>query len=185
MANLIDIANKALIQVGARVISSLTEDCREAALVNAIFIMKRDEVLRDGCWNFAIVRTTPTREAICNISSYLYAYILPVDCVKVLSIDDDATDYIVEGRTLYTNLDEIELRYISNIIAVEFWDASFCDALALSIATEICYSLTNSTERAVKLYEMYSASVRKARFLDSTEGKVPSIISDDWTNSRL
>lgn len=48
-----------------------------------------------------------------NLTEYAYAYTLPGDCSRAVSIDDNSA-FVIEGTTLYTDVKEPVLLYITN-----------------------------------------------------------------------
>lgn len=65
-------------------------------------------------WACATVRAKLTEdEESENYTNYGYKYFLPVDCAKAEALQDNS-EYIIEGKFLYTNTPEAVLVYVSN-----------------------------------------------------------------------
>jgi len=181
----VEICNSALIKVGADRIISLTDDTERARVVAEQYPKARDEMLRAHPWNFAIARvelgSTGTPEF-----EFDNEFLLPSDCLRVLKTDlGDDDEYKIEGRKLLTNNSSIKIKYIKRITDVSMFDASFTEVLAIRLAYDIAYRITNSSTQATALYQLYSLALRDARSFDAQEGSADRIISDEWLNSRF
>ncbi len=181
----VEICNSALIKVGADRIISLTDDVERARVVAEQYPKVRDELLRSHPWNFAIARveiaSTGTPEF-----EYDNEFLLPSDCLRVLKTDlPDGDDFKIEGRKVLANTSSLKIKYIKRITDVNYFDSNFTEALALRLAYDTAYRITNSSTQAASLYQLYSAALRDARSFDAQEGSADRIISDEWLNSRF
>lgn len=182
---LVGIANSALIKVGADRISSLTQDTKSAIVLNAIFDFIRDEVLRAHPWNFAIKRATISPTATTPPFEYTYEYDLPSDCLRVLNVYPESIPWSMEGnRKILSNEPTLDVIYVFRATDPTQWDSSFGEVMALRLAAEVAYNLTQSLALADTLMKLYRAAIAEARSYDGTEGTLIKFVADDWTNQR-
>ena len=96
MASPLDICNLALAHLGAEAnLNSIDppEGSVEAELCARFYPMARDSLLEAHPWNFATRRALLAQLAGWSFAQWEYAYALPGDCLKVLSVlSSEATD---------------------------------------------------------------------------------------------
>lgn len=180
----VSIANAALIKVGAERISSITQDCKRAIIINAIWDHVRDKVLRARKWNFAKMRVTLTPNGTSPDWGYDYQYDLPNDYLGFLETDPDDIQYVIENGKILTDEDELDVTYIYRNTDESSWDASFAEAMACLLAHEICYNLTQSSTLKDDLKDDYKKALADASFSNSVEKTIPPIESTSWTDAR-
>lgn len=184
--NQVSICNSALAKIGAEPISSITEDTKAARIANRLFNYIRDEVMRAHPWNFALSRTTLTPDGTTPDSEYDYRYVIPNDCLRVLSTpDDDDLDWVVEGGYILTNQDtELPIRYIFRNEDPSSWDSCFAEAFAWRLAADMSYAITQSLNLFEYCMAQYKAMLSEARSIDGSEGRIKALVADDWIRVR-
>lgn len=182
-----DIANRALTIVGAEgVLLSIEDPTKEGRLCKQNYDISRRALLRIHPWNFAISRVTLSPLVLTPAwGNGDMFYPLPVDCLRVLKLDDQDQIYHIEGRAIVTNITTVNLRYIVDVTDPLQFDSMFVDCLAQHLASKIAYSLTQSNDRVELLLKELQGMIPKARFVDSTEDYPPSLISDELVNVRI
>lgn len=183
MASVVGICNKALILVGAKTITAITENSKEGRLCNTIYETVRDAELRRHPWNFAVKRATLSPSADTPKWGYTYAHELPTDCLRVLGFDYELT-YRLEGRSILTNETVVNLRYLAKIQDPNLYTPQFIEVLATKLALEIAYSLEGKANRIDALTKGYTDALRDARFVDATEDQIEQLESSEWEESR-
>lgn len=184
MVTEVEIANSALTKVGADVISSLNQNVRQAKILKRIFYLVRDDVLRAHPWNFAIKRATIYPNGSTPGFGYDYEYDLPNDCLRVLDTDPEYAKFVIEGRKLLTNYEEIGIRYIYRNEDPSSWDACFAEAFAWRLARELSYALAQSSALTELCTKGYQAALSEARSIDGAEGVLEGLIADEWILAR-
>lgn len=110
----IGILNRALQRAGQEDLS--TEDIEEKTVkyrtVSGFYLSTLLLLLAESDWTELKKRIQLEEEAD-NLTSYKYAYYLPIDCARPISIDDNSL-FIVEGDILYTDTQNPILLYITN-----------------------------------------------------------------------
>ncbi len=189
MASDVSICNMALISLGADTIASLTEDSENARKLNAVYDYLRDEELRSFPWNFAIRWATLAQLDETPTNDFSYTYQLPRDplCLKVIRLKGDDQidyDYRIENGKLYTDLDGVTIEYIAQITDATTFDSNFVVSFSARLAAELAYAITGSAEVAKAKWEEYSFKMKRARSIDSQEGKPDKIDDSGWIDER-
>jgi hypothetical protein len=173
-----DICNIALGHLGEARITSLEEDTTSARACALHYDQVRDQVLRSHRWNFAQTRATLTVLADEPAFGWDYQFQLPADCLRVLEVNDsEAGDWIsdtflIEGRKILTNADEVNIVYVQRVTNVAAFDALFVDALAIKLAQVLSETIRGTTGKTAELAQMYdSRTAPLARRVDANEGR--------------
>jgi hypothetical protein len=185
----VDIANSALVKIGAEVILSFDDDSKEAQVVKARYDSVRRIVLRMHPWNCATKRTTTSALSTTPDFGWTYQHQLPVDCLRILAVNEEVEykedeDYRIEGRKILADSDEIELKYIYDLEDTNEMDALFAEALAAYLAADIAYSLTQDMQVRENMMVMFRDIVRVAKTADAQEDGRLRMDALEWTESR-
>jgi hypothetical protein len=176
--SVVDICNGALHRVGASSILALTDNTREARLCAAAYDANRRAELRKHRWNFTIKRVALAPDAAAPAFDFAYQFTLPTDCLRVLLPQDADLDWVVEGRKILSNYDDVVyLRYVADITDVTQFDAAFYDLMAISLALDLCEALTDSTSKKAQLAQDYKDAVLEAKKINAFE-QVPAEAPD-------
>lgn len=168
MATQIEIANFALISLGADPISSISESTPEAVSINAVWDMCRRTLLRLHPWNFAIKRVELAQSATAPNHGYHYRYALPVDCIRVLQVYND-DNYKLENGYILSNLETCNLKYVSDIKDTAQWTSDFSELMTEKLKAELAFGITSDKD-LTKLYtQMYAAKLEQCRWNDASE----------------
>lgn len=194
MASVVEICNSSLNMLGANNITALTEDSKNARLLNQRYESVRDSVFRSHTWNCLIKRVELAADSDTPTHEYSYQYTLPADCIRVLKVGghhngsssdlDSGQKFKIEGRKLLTDETTIYLIYIFKNTDPNEYDTLLIETIAARLASELCYAITASTSLAGQMYELYNQKLREARFVDATEGTADNIDSSSFINSR-
>lgn len=140
MSSAVDFCNLAFSHIGHRAnVASISppEATYEAQLCARFYPMARNEALELHNWGLATTRRALAELTDAAPESWEYAYAIPNDCMKILSVlDEGATDdsptaaYICEGDMLFTNIADATLRYV----AVETDTTKYSPLLGSTIA---------------------------------------------------
>ena len=191
MASKVDLANEALLMLGANSITSFTDNDSNAVLANRFFEGERDAVLRSHRWNCSIITTNLAALATAPIIDWLYKFTLPTDpyCLRVLDVrtvtGDIKLDHEIQGRELLTEESTVDITYIQRLEDTTLFDALLYQALVFRMAWKMAFPITRSHTVMSQMGTMYEAVVREARAIDSQEGTPEIIESDALTDLRL
>lgn len=168
----IDLINAALIKLGAAKITSLNDGSTEADIASTLYTPVRDGMLALYPWGFAtaqVVLATPTTPPTAD---YTYAFSLPADHVRTLSVGDGTVShgasFRVQGTTIETDLPQITLSYIRRG-SESTQPPHFNLAFIARLAAEFCLPLTENTSRAETLYRLAERELVAARSLDAQQ----------------
>lgn len=185
-ANSVEIANNALIMLGASTITSLADSTKEAKACNARYDAARKAVLRAYPWNFAIKRDTLDTPAGASYDfGYENDFALPNDCLRVISADTGGADYRIEQGKLLTDAGSVDVIYIFNVTDTTKFDPMFDEALAAYLAWSVSFHLTQSNELRDLMWKQYYALAKLGRFVNATENPRQEVEASQWILSRI
>lgn len=178
----VDVCNLALKRLGSESIVALDEGTDRASLCAILYPQTRDRMLRDFEWNFAQIRIALALSAAHPVFGYANQFPLPPLplCLKVNETDPPDAIYDIEntidangvitGKAIMTNESALSIRYTGQITDVTQWDASFVDAVAMDLAAQMAYPLTESASKAKEMAGIARDALQHARSVDSQEG---------------
>lgn len=182
-----EIVNSALAKLGAGRIISLDDNNEQAKITKQQYEALKLDLLGSHPWNFAIKQTTLNKSATAPVMDYTAKYPLPRDYIRLLNVDlPKNTSWKVEGKFLFTYMSDstVNIRYISKEIMEGDFTPMFAEVLALKIAADVCYSLTQSTTLAEAMLAKYERALRTARSFDGQESQGDRVYADNWLNAR-
>lgn len=199
MANQVQIVNSALTKLGAKRITALSDNVKEAREMNAIYELRRDACLRAHNWNFAMERTSLAALTDAPEWGYSAAYQLPTDCLRVVQVNDtwiipgladfiggpDEEPFKIEGRKIVTDWGApLKIRYIKRITDASQYDALFVEYFASDLAYQACEALTQSNSKAERAEKDLKNAVIAAVRANAIELPPQPIPDDSWMASR-
>lgn len=181
MSTTVQICNMAILRVGGKSISSLTENSREAEICNVFYASCRDQVLSGFPWNFSKKQEALALLAAAPPTNWAYAYALPVGCLKVISVvvpgarvvrSREAIPFSVGTyagvRALLTDMPDAELEYIA-AVEESFFTPAFESCLAWRLASELAGPLFGKPDLASAAKQTYYQELSIARRQDLQE----------------
>ena len=135
--------NEALIILGQRALSSLSEDREARHVLDDIYAAEPSEfcleLVRPAFARDTAALTSATPPAV---PTYAFKHSVPADYVAFVEIYSDAglnqpvSRYVREGDEIHTDHANIWLRYITSGYAITVWDISFAKVVAAYLAVE-------------------------------------------------
>lgn len=184
-ANSVEIANNALIMLGANTITALSDNTKEARLCNLRYNPSRKAVLRSYPWNFAKKRAILNTSVATPTFGFTYTYDLPAGFIRSINVDAGGADYRFEFNKLITDATEVELQYIYDADDTTKFDSMFDEALAAYLAWNISYSLTQNEQLKDMMWKTYYGLVKLGRFVNAAENPPGAIEALEWVESRV
>lgn len=187
----VEIANSALIKVGAQLITSLNDNVKGARIIKEQLPKLRDELILSHPWNFAIKRVELAALVTAPIQlqepdDFRYQLQLPNDVLRVLDTDIlFPQPWQIEGDKLLANNNTVKIKYLAQITDPSKWTATFSEVLSLRLAADVSYSLVQSVTLSQQLYALFERKLGEARSYDAQEGRVKRVESDEIFNRRF
>jgi|TARA_R100000049_G_C1952698_1_gene101942 hypothetical protein len=192
MASVVEICNSSLNILGATRIVSLTEDSKNARLLNQRYEPVRDAVFRAHPWNCLLKRVELAQDTATPAFEYSYQYTLPSDCLRVIrsqySEVSTGEEYRVEGRKILSDESTIKILYVAKITDPNEFDTLLRETVAARLAHELCFAITQNNGLVRGLYELYELKLREARHADAAENSVDTVNrfqANEFITSRL
>ena len=194
----IEICNHALLKIGADTIASLdinqndTEAVVQSAkLCNVLFRQSLDETLRTYKWNSALKRYKLNRLSEAPAFKFKYQYQLPNDCIRVINVYDDPeayddrTEWVVEGRTILCDYENVYISCVSRPDDVSKLDAFLTRAVIQNLAIKLAVPMQLDQVMQNNLIDEYESVVLPAaRSVDTLENKYWELEESDFILSR-
>lgn len=180
-----DICNVAISALGGTRIQSFGDDSNEARLCKVYFPFLRDALLADHKWNFAMTRVY--KQANLTESpkfGWNYAYQLPDNCLRVLDVEDEDTQWVVEQDQLLYDFTEVSYRYLFRQSDVSKWSAGFALAMAKGLEALFAVPLTGRGERQQQAWTDFKQVYQLAKGVDGQEGFPPRLHISDLEDVR-
>lgn len=171
MTTPVSICSGALVMLGDKPISSLTENTDRARLAANLYPDERASFLRAHPWNSAIKRVTLAPSSTAPAFDSFSVFDLPSDCMRVLSVgseNDSRGGYRVEGRSILYPGAVAYLRYVADV-PESVWDRHMVSAMKTRMAALMAYAVTGSAALAQSLLQQADAEFRRAKTIDGQE----------------
>ena len=113
-----------------------------------------------------------------NLTTHLYLFIKPPDCLRLLKIIDEAAEdestqgiqYRREGLWIFTSQDPSVAKYVRRETDPEQWDELLQTVVAMRIAAEIAFYVTGQSAKKKELEDRFASWYAAARPVAMAEG---------------
>jgi len=194
MASASDVANAALRLVGSKPVVNLETDATpKTEIINDLYPDLRDDLLRSHPWNFATKRAKLARSATAPAYEFDYAYPLPGDWLRTVSVHDNDGGYstilyrmeVVNGqRCIIASADNIYIRYVYQVTDPNLMAADFRRALEVGLARDLAIPIASSNTLQDQLSKQFMKTIARARSADAM-GAFPELRPrGSWANAR-
>lgn len=168
----IDIANQALVKLGAQPIANLSESTAEAQTVSVFLEPLVNALLSAHPWGFATTQIDLEEAETSPLADYDYAYDLPSNFLRVISAGTQGKgaglSYRIQQNRLHTNADSVILTYVFKPDYTD-WPAFFDYVLVTRLAAELCIPLTENTSRTEALFRLADDEFKRAKLIDAQQ----------------
>lgn len=168
----ISLCSKALLKVGASGITSFSDGTVESEIAANLYPSIRDNLLSSFPWSFALAHKSLPRLAAQPNADFKYAYKLPDDFLRVISVGEHnrskGSFYRIAENKLHSDNESVMLSYIFRPKEENF-PPFFDTALIAALAAEFCLPLTESTTRSELLANLSEKLFMKAKNIDSQQ----------------
>lgn len=183
---------------GAKRINDVTDSVGSAGIAADVLASERDDLLRDGTWNFSVTRTQLAQLASNPVFGFARAFVMPNDCLRVISIHDNSTgngavryklEAVIQPDGTYLNAcasdaSAIYLRYARNVVDPNLMSASFRQVLILRLAKIFATSIAKSATLFAALKSEEEIALRRAKSIDGIEDYPEVLPEGSWAMSR-
>lgn len=167
-----ELINAALVKLGAFKITSLADASTESEIAGTLYGPVRDAVLSAYPWGFAVKQVALTAPTGTPVADYSYAFTVPTDTLRVLSIGISqmgaGLPYRFVNNQIEVNTDQIILTYVARV-AESAQPAYFDLVLINRLAAELCIPITENTARAEGLYRLSDLELARAKNIDAQQ----------------
>tara|TARA_R100000951_G_scaffold110273_1_gene108129 strand:+ start:3143 stop:3823 length:681 start_codon:yes stop_codon:yes gene_type:complete len=201
----VQIANIALNNLGDKTISAFSDKSAQAFATKDRLQDIINSVLRAHPWNCMTKRDTLPQLGTTPKYKFDYAYSLPTDSLRVLSLKEEE-DYDYEWKieivhhdnqdllALVTNATSANIRYVkrysgnqnhdndSNTLSL--FDPLLIQACGMALAGEVAMDLTGQSQLRDLMLGKYQTLLSEARSINGQEGTADKIESNEWIESR-
>lgn len=186
----IEVINSAFILLKHRRITSLEDGSEQATLAKLRFAICRDAVLEAAPWNFASYRKDLTRSTITPANTWDYQHFLPTSpwCIKVRNVNPESTLPVgwaigvdeTDGRVLWSNQEDITIRYTGRQENLNIWSPLAVVALTYFLAGDLAVAITGQRNKAEDFRTLFKEAMKEAMTSDAREGS-PVVVSPPTT----
>lgn len=193
MSNKIQIINFALRLLKQSPIVDIDDQNERARVANDMYEISRLAAFSTCDWHCLRKRATLTQDAEAPAFGFKNRYLLPVDCVRVMGVQDerrgffipylggmfpdDMPDYLtytVESNYLLSNQDECKILYIRNEQDPTKYDAQLVNVLAYLLALNMAIPLTADNTLTTALENKYGYFLKTAKAKNALDAAFPT-----------
>jgi len=189
------ICNQALLWLGSRTITSLSEAGTTAELCRNNYPFLRDALLEARHWTFATARETSISSDE-PVFGEGFVHKVPLDWLRVSRVFRDvesadpnqwipAVGWRREGEEIIAREEIIHMWGTKRITDTGKFSMSFVQCLAARLAADLCMAITQDKVREKDLYAIYLAKLADAAALDGAQGRSEIIHSKRLLDARL
>ena len=189
-----DVINVALRLIGEGAITSRTDGSDTANTVDDIYDDVLDDLLRGHNWNFATKRAQLAQAATAPTFEFDYAYGLPADWVRTISVHDNDAGYGTlfhrmeyagnDQLCIVTSASECYLRYVAQLTDPNKWQADFRRAMSLALARDLAVPIAGSNTLQDQLDKQFRKKYAQAMTADA-QGSFPELRPrGKWASAR-
>ncbi len=194
MTSRLGLYNDALLILGERKLSSLSEAREPRRALDDAYDTALGYCLEKGFWNFAMRSVQADSSAsVVPTFGYTYAFTKPTDWRRTHSVSSNETmnpplmTYVDEPNYWYANCDPLYIRYVSDDAAygldLSIWPETFTNYVATRLANRTCRRITSKMpDDGMLLAEKRAlAEARSKDAMDEPPGFPPR---GSWVRSR-
>lgn len=187
MVSKTQIANQALSRLGAQRITDFLDQTVEAKAINAIYEMVVEDVISMGPWQSAKKRVTLAQVNTVPTFGWAFAYQLPVDCIKVLRINENHLGDIrfqIEGNLLLTDEPAVGIMYLRKITESAEYDSYLRQAITWQLVYELSYLVMGDKAAAANMLQTAEEKINDLLNNVSSQASREFLPSDGYVDVR-
>ena len=177
-----------LSKLGAKRITTTSDDTVSARAAVAVYTEILDEVLMEAPWTFAQKRVALAElgtDPVWEDDGMTVAYGIPTDMLKLNYVNTPSATIRVESVGILSDTSGLEILYTYRATDTTKYSTMFVTALATRLAAEMAFGLTNSKTAMEYLMKEYE-DIRLPRVIaaDSQQGSPRQMAQNEWLGSR-
>lgn len=178
----IKIISDALILLGEKPLSSLSEDRWGATVGSNLFERVYENELQSNRWRFAMKKEMLARLLDVPLNEWQYAFQLPSDCLLPIGVYP-SQQYEIYSDRIYSNASELELDYMfkPEVTAVPRY---FAQMLTFAMAREMAMPIKESQAAYGMSDQKYMEQRARAMFADAQGRPNRPFIDSPFTDIR-
>ena len=189
MASVVGICNAALRKLGASTITSLSQGTKNANWCNDRYSEMRDALLEMHPWNFAIKSAKLAQLAATPVVKFDYAYQLPTDFIRAVSVHDSnegsgIVDHQLRDNTVEASASELWMVYVQSVSDPNKFSPLFREALSSYMAVDGATAIAESVTMRDLLLSEFEKIIRRARSADSMSNLPDRMPVGSWMTGR-
>lgn len=181
----VEVANSALAKIGAATILSLDDDTKEARLCKLRINPIRKIVLRMHPWNCALDRQSLAPLAETPAFGFSQVFQQPSNCLRIVDIEPDDVFYRIEGRKIYANESELQLKFVKDETDWTKLDELISEAIACYLAWDIGFPITQSNSVVERCWKQFEMLKRQAKSVDAQEERDYELKANTFLDARI
>ena len=183
-SSIVDICNMALLNVTRTTITSIDANQVEAIWCKTYFTHIRDALLRSHFWNFAKKRQTLQKLTDIPPFEFSNTFDLPADYIRSVKLHDTSAVFKVEGKTLLTDDNTVNLIYIARVTDTTQFDDLFIATFVALLAAALAKPVTGSEDLKPALLREAKEKLNEAKRRDGQEDTPDNLETNTLTDSR-
>ncbi len=117
---------------------------------------------------------------------WTYRYTLPADFLRIRALHSSTTSYALEGSSILTNSNDVEMLYAKQITDVTQFDALFVEVFVLQLAIKLVMPLAQDKELRRELQDELVGVMSRVRTVDRQEqNTIGRSNMATWVDARL
>ena len=161
----IGLISKALVLIGEKPASSLTEDRYGVTVGANLFEQIYENELQANRWRFAMTKAELSQLVDAPLNEWQYAYQIPAECLLPIGVYPPS-QYEIYGDHIYTNAPTVELDYLFKPEVSEI-PAYFALLMVYALAKDMVKPITESDQAMQLFSQKYVMQRDKAMFADA------------------
>jgi hypothetical protein len=183
-----DICNKALVLVGANIISSFTQNSTESIVANQLYESTLEDLLTRCRWRFATKQVQLSKNTDNPDARYESSYALPSDAfmIHTVTVSDNVIIYDRYGQNIFTNTTS------SDIVIADYtfqpsesiFPPYFKQALVFELASLFAGSIVRNDQLSIMYEARASRQLSVAKSIDAQAQTTKRVDVNRFRNTR-
>lgn len=192
----LELCNRALALIKQPALDTLTDGSEAAKRWKLLYPGTRDQILREGWWNFA-TRIEVLVVSAETVPGWTYVYKEPSKLITIRKVfwdinsqDPDELDFrslsnaAGDGQLIVTQTPGAYIEYTRQITDTEVFDPSFVHALEISMAANMAPAIGGSIETALDLMKVAANVISSSQRLNASQKRITKTRSSSYQDVR-